>query len=104
MRNCDIYIPPTAFRFLLNNSTTDRQTRTGKPKISIYWRKKGGSLGVSILPLEAMNTFIGMCIFPSSKDEEEYIGYFLKSLRSSQIIESNSVNYRFRTYRGVDRC
>lgn len=97
MRNIDIFIPFEAFRFLLNHSLLDRETKKGSPKIVIYWRKKDGKLGQSVLSYEDAFEFAKMCKFPSYWEQEDYLGFFLPSLKTGNILES-SKNYRFKTY------
>ncbi len=99
MKNKDvnIFIPFEAFRFLLNHSTLDRTTKKGQPKIVIYWRMKSGDLGQSILSYDDAYEFAKMCKFPSHFEQEDYLGFFLPSLRTGNIIES-SKNYKFKLY------
>ena len=96
MKNVDVYIPASAFRFLLNHSTT-REVVKGSPKIVIYWKKQHGGLGSTVLTIEDAVTFASQCSFPSEREKEEYLGFFLPSIRSGVALESKK-NYRFRIY------
>ena len=94
MKNVDIFIPRPAFTFLLRHSTFDRTVKKGQPKLVIYWKRKNGEKGQSVLSYKDALNFAGMCQFPSATEKADYLGFFLPSILSGHNLPKK--NYRFR--------
>lgn len=97
MHNIDIYIPPKAFRYLMSNIESRSNYTKNNPLYVVYYRHRDGALGSAVLNIPNLTTFVGQCVFKTRKQKEEFVNYFIPSLRS-QISESDKTNYRWRTY------